>query len=179
MSRTDLSRPVDQKDHRLGELSAPLLLVEYGDYECPNCLNAVPVVEALRERFGDRLSVVFRHFPQNSVHKFAGAAAQAAEAAGAQGKFWEMHKLLFKNQERLGDIDLTHLALGLGLDVYRFQNDAESGPTLDRIRDDIDSASASGVYRTPTFFINGSRHDGANDLAHLIEALQASDGKAV
>jgi protein-disulfide isomerase len=179
MARTDLSRPVDQKDHLLGEPSAPLVLVEYGDYECPSCLNAVPVVEALRDQFGDRLAVVFRHFPQNSVHKFAGAAAQAAEAAGAQGKFWEMHKLLFKNQQRLGDIDLTHLALGLGLDVYRFQNDAESGPTLRRIHDDIDSATASGVYRTPTFFINGRRHDGSNDLPHLVEALEASRGTGV
>src|ERR1043165_6240505 len=109
--RPDLAVPVADKEHILGPIDAPITLVEYGDYECPDCLNAEPVVAKLRARLGARLRLVFRHFPQSSIHPRASAAAAAAEAAGVQGKFWQMHAALFAHQKELANLDLTHLAL--------------------------------------------------------------------
>src|SRR5436305_11693520 len=113
---SQLTDPVTDRDHALGPDAAPVTIVEYGDYECPDCLNAVPIVREVRQKLGDRLRFVFRHFPRSSIHPHASAAAEAAEAAGDQGKFWEMHDTLFKHQKELGD--LTHLALLLGLEIY-------------------------------------------------------------
>ena len=116
--------------------------------------------------------MVFRHYPLNSVHPRASAAAQAAEAAAAQGKFWEYHRALYRHQQDLAELDLTHLALESGMDLYKFQRDSETGASSRRVRADFDGAVQSGVKRTPTFFINGRRHDGKNDLqtiAGLIE----------
>src|SRR5690242_1147921 len=110
-----LADPVTERDHALGSPAAPITIVEYGDYECPDCLNAVPIVLELRRRLGDELRFVFRHFPQNSIHPHASAAAEAAEAAAEQGKFWEMHQALFVHQSQLAEVDFGHLALTLGL----------------------------------------------------------------
>jgi len=169
--QTDLLIPVSETDHMLGPSTAPVTLVEYGDYECPSCLNSEPIVRQLREHFGDKLRVIFRHFPQNSVHPHASAAAQAAEAAAAQGKFWEMHQAMFAHQRELADLDFTHLALQLGLDPYKFERDSEARTFPRRVRDDQEGGVQSGVKRTPTFFINGCRHDGPNDLETLVRRI--------
>jgi protein-disulfide isomerase len=168
----DLSIPVSDADHVLGPPTAPVTLVEYGDYECPDCLNSEPIVRQLREHFGEKLRVVFRHFPMNSVHPHASAAAQAAEAAGAQGKFWEMHQTLFAHQHELAEADFTHLALQLGLDPYKFERDSEARSFPRRVREHYDSGVESGVKSTPTFFINGCRHEGRKDLATLLGAIE-------
>lgn len=168
---SDLTVPVTARDHVKGSLDAPVKLVEYGDYECPFCLNAWPVVKELRERLGDKLAFVFRHFPQNSIHPRAGAAAQASEAAAAQGKFWQMHDLLFGHQKELESLDLTHLALQLGLEVYRFDADLERAANVRRIREDLASGAESGVQGTPTFFINSCRYTGPVDVPHLVDAI--------
>lgn len=166
--------PITNDDHALGPPGAPVTLVEYGDYECPYCLNAYPVIAELRRRMGDRLRFVFRHFPQNSIHPHASAAAQAAEAAARQGQFWAMHELLYQHQEELAEIDLTHLALRLGLEVYQFETDAESAATTRRIRTDYAGAVRSGVTATPTFFINGCRYEGTNELEPLMRAVESA-----
>lgn len=170
----DLTMPVGPRDHVEGPADAPVVLVEYGDYECPDCLNAWPIVKRLRHHFGDHLAFVFRHFPRSSIHPHASAAAQAAEAAASQSKFWEMHDLLFRNQQRLGEVDFTHLALQLGLEVYRFQSDFERASHVRRIREDLDAGGASGVRGTPTFFVNGCRYAGKIDVASLAAALEAA-----
>jgi protein-disulfide isomerase len=167
-----LSPAVGETDHVMGPASAPLTLVEYGDYECSACMNALPIVQELLRRKGDGLRFAFRHFPQSSIHPHASAAAQAAEAAAAQGKFWEMHETLFRNQQRLGEVDFIHLGLNLGLEIYRFRADMERETVKQRIRVDHESGLASGVRRTPTFFINGRRYDGPLQLEPLVAALE-------
>ena len=169
---TDLSVPVNEHDHVAGSLSAPVILVEYGDYECPDCLNAWPVVSALRQRLGERLAFVFRHFPQSSIHPHASAAAQAAEAAGIQGKYWEMHDQLFARQKELATLDLTHLALQLGLEIYRFDAGFEQEAYSRKVRDDLAGGQQSGVKGTPTFFINGCRYRGKIEVAAMLEAIE-------
>src|SRR3954451_14588130 len=116
-----LAVPVHDKDHSLGPAEAPITIVEYGDYECPDCLNAVPIIREVRQRLGDRLRFVFRHFPRSSIHPHASMAAEAAEAAAEQGKFWGMHEALFQHQSKLAEIDPAHLALNLGIEVYQFE----------------------------------------------------------
>ena len=167
----DLLIPVSDGDHSLGPADAPVTLVEYGDYECPDCLNSEPIFRQLREHFGDKLRVIFRHFPQNSVHSHASAAAQAAEAAGVQGKFWEMHHALFEHQKELAEIDFTHLALRLGMDPYKFERDSEARVFPRKVRDDHEGGIQSGVKGTPTFFINGHRHVGKKDFATLMAVI--------
>ena len=169
----DLKRPVTEQDHSLGPPGATVELVIYVDYECPACLNCDEVVVQLRQLFNDRLRVVMRHFPQHSVHPFSSAAAQAAEAAGAQGKFWEMHRALIANQQHLEQVDFTHLALQLGLDPYAFERDLESKVMPRRVREDHDGGIRSGVRQTPTMFINGKRHDGPNDFSTLVSLVSA------
>jgi protein-disulfide isomerase len=169
----DLTIPITESDHARGNPTARVTLVEYGDYECPDCLNTEPIVKKLLDHFGDRLRVVFRHFPKNSIHPHASAAAEAAEAAGAQGKFWEMHEKLFSHQQQLAELDLTHLALLMGLDVYRFQRDSESRTFPRRVREHYDGGLASGVKNTPTFFINGCRYEGRADFESLVKAIEA------
>ena len=170
----DLKIEVSDADHVLGPPTAPVTLMEYGDYECPDCLNSEPIVRQLRDHFGDDLRIVFRHFPRYSVHPSASAAAEAAEAAGTQGKFWEMHQALFAHQRELAELDLTHLALTLGLDPYRFQRDSESRAFPRKVRDHHEGGLQSGVKKTPTFFINGHRHDGKNDFQTLREKVEAA-----
>lgn len=166
-----LSVPVTPADHALGPADAPLTLVEYGDYECPDCLNAQPIVTELRERLGNKLRFVFRHFPRGSVHPRASAAAMAAEAAGEQGRFWEMHESLFKHQKQLEEVDFTHLALQLGLEVYRFGRELESNHWARRVRDHFDGGESSGVRGTPAFFINGRRYTGEIEAGAMLAAM--------
>jgi protein-disulfide isomerase len=167
-----LAVAVSESDHALGPASAPVTLVEYGDYECPDCLNAFPIVKQLQERFGDRLRFVFRHFPRNSLHPHAGVAAQAAEAAALQGKFWQMHETLFQNQQRLGDVDFANLALKIGAELYNFEANITSDRVVRRVETDRTSGEASNVRGTPTFFINGEKYRGRVDAASLSDAIE-------
>ena len=170
----DLAVPVSDRDHVHGSLSAPVKLVEYGDYECPSCLNAWPVLRELRQQLGDRVALIFRHYPQSSIHPRASAAAQAAEAAALQGKFWEMHDLLFAHQHELESLDLTHLALELGLEVYAFEAALERESVLRKIRDDFAGGARSGVRGTPTLFLNGCRYEGSVDVPSISAAVRAT-----
>ena len=167
-----LKPPVGANDHVQGSAKAPVTLVEYGDYECPYCGEAYSVVKALQKRLGDQMRFVFRNFPLAQAHPHAEHAAEAAEAAGAQGKFWEMHDMLYENQDALEDEDLVRYARALKLDVPRFVKEMEAGTYTERVREDFRSGVRSGVNGTPSFFINGARHDGAFDLASLLAAIE-------
>jgi protein-disulfide isomerase len=169
----DLVVPVGKVDHAQGPTEAPVTLVEYGDYECPDCFNALSIVAALRAHFGDSMRLIFRHFPRSSIHPGASTAAGAAEAAALQGHFWEMHEALFRRQRELIDVDLTHLALRLNLEVYRFERDRESEEIARRVRDDLDGGLRSGVHGTPTFFINDCRYSGPIDLPSLRAKIES------
>jgi Na+:H+ antiporter, NhaA family len=171
--RIALAVPVDpERDHITGPLDAPLELLEYGDYECPYCGLAQPVVAAVREMLGRRLRFAFRHFPIVSAHPHALHAAEAAEAAGAQDAFWEMHDELFGRQDALEDEMLVRYAVGLGLDRDRFVGDLASHRFVPRIREDVSSGTWSGVSGTPTFFVNGLRYDGVAESESLVELLE-------
>lgn len=170
---TSLSVPLDeQKDHFLGPADAPVTLLEYGDYECPDCGRAYPMLKILNERFAGKLRFAFRHFPQYTVHRHASSAAQAAEAAGAQGKFWPMHDLLYQNQQGLEPPDLTHYALRAGLEVYKFDSALSSGTYANRVEADYAGGVSSGVKGTPTLFINGCRYTGPMELGPLSATIQ-------
>jgi protein-disulfide isomerase len=145
--------------------------VEYGDYECPACGAAYPVISALQEAMPERLRFVFRNFPLNQVHPNATGAALAAEAAGMQGRFWEMHDLLYEHQEALEPEDLLRYAEALGLDLAQFQEDWQAPTVQQRVQHDFLGGARSGVNGTPTFFINGVRHDGPHDFEALAAAL--------
>jgi protein-disulfide isomerase len=165
--------PVDGRDHVRGPADAPATLVEYGDYECTYCGLAHPIVEEVQRRLGRQLRFAFRHFPLAEIHPHAQPAAEAAEAAGAQGRFWEMHDLLYKNQQALDDADLLRYAHALELDLTRFVSELADRTWETRVREDFMSGVRSGVNGTPTFFVNGVRHDGPWDADSLIEALMA------
>jgi protein-disulfide isomerase len=169
-----LTLAVSERDHVQGSTTAPVTLVEYGDYECPYCGAAYPIVKELQRRLGDRLRFVFRNFPLGNMHPHAEHAAEAAEAAGAQGKFWEMHDWLYEHQQALGDEQLEEYAGTIGLDVERFDTEMEGQVHQERVRADFMSGVRSGVNGTPTFFINGHRHNGSYDLATLLEAIEAA-----
>ena len=171
-----LAVPVSENDHAQGPADAPVTLVEYGDYECPYCGRAHPVVKALQQRMGGRLRFVFRNFPLNTLHEHAGVAAQAAEAAAAQGKFWEMHDLLYEHQDDLADVQ--QYALRLGLEIYRFESDLSGEKHAKRVRDDFRGGVRSGVNGTPTFFINGARYDGEHTFDAMLAALESAAGGA-
>lgn len=173
-----LSEPVTDQDHAIGSPDAPITIVEYGDYECPDCLNFVPIAIEIRKKLGGRLRFVFRHFPRNSVHPHASAAAEAAEAAGEQGKFWEMHKALFEHQKELSTLDFSHLALTLGLEIYKFETSRESEKHRRRVAMDYESGLRSGVTGTPTLFINGRKYGGPMDAGAIVreaEKLEAGN----
>ena len=160
MRRARLTPPVSDRDHIQGPLAAPVTLVEYGDYECPHCGKAYPIVQAVQRRLGDRLRFVFRNFPLAESHPHARRAAEAAEAAAAQGRFWRMHDMLFEHQHALEDADLVHYAEMLQLDVERFSRELRDGAYAQRVSDDVHGGARSGVNGTPTFFVNGVRYDG-------------------
>jgi protein-disulfide isomerase len=177
MSKTQwtpqLTIPVsDERDHVQGPADAPVTLLEYGDYECPYCGAAYPIVKEVQDQMGDRLRFVFRNFPITTSHPHAERAAEAAEAAGSQGKFWEMHDLLYEKQQRLDDSDLRSYAEELGLDLRAFDEDMASGVHAERVREDFMSGVLSGVNGTPTFYVNGVRHDDSYELESLLAALE-------
>ena len=174
-----LDTPVGDRDHVRGPATAPVTLVEYGDFECPYCGGMYPVVKELRERMGDRLRLVFRHFPLDSVHPHARRAAEAAEAAAAQGRFWEIHDLLFESRDDLDDEALRRFATGLGLDLARFEDDLAGRRHAPHVREDRLDGERSGVEGTPTFFINGARYEGSLDLEGLLAAVEEAAGGAV
>jgi protein-disulfide isomerase len=167
-----LKPPLSDRDHILGPQRAKIELVEYGDFECSHCARAFIVVEQLRADLGDKLRFAYRHFPLAKIHPYARKAAEAAEAAGAQGQFWEMHDLLFQRSPELENSQLLEYAADLALDVEKFQTDLTNDVYLPHVEEDFDSGIRSGVNGTPTFFINGNRHNGANDYDSLIAALQ-------
>ena len=171
-----LTVPINERDHILGPITASVTMVEYGDYECPYCGQAHHVIKQLRQLLGHRLCFVFRHFPLTTVHPHAQLAAEGAEVAGVQGKFWEMHYVLFEHQYALEPGDLLQYASALGLDVPRFSSELARHIHAPRVREHFMSGVRSGVNGTPTFFINGLRHDGTYDLDTLADAIEAAMG---
>ncbi|MFL5732898.1 MAG: DsbA family protein [Chloroflexia bacterium] len=174
-----LTPPVGPRDHRQGPDDAPVTLVEYGDFECPYCGRAHPIIKEVQRALGDRLQFVFRNFPIATKHPHAQHAAEAAEAAGAQGKFWEMHDILYENQQALDDDSLVEYAGSIGLDVELFVHEMSTHRYTQRVREDFRSGINSGVNGTPTFFINGLRYDRSWDLRSLTEALLAAAEEAM
>jgi protein-disulfide isomerase len=171
----DLSKlllPIQEDDHTQGSDDARYTLVEYGDYDCPACGNLFVTIRGLHDRLGDQLRLVFRHYPRSGVHPHAEQAAEAAEAAGAQGRFWEMHGLLFSHQNALGTKDLFSYAKQLSLDEKRFHKELKARLYEDRVREDFRRGVANGVYGTPALFINGVRYDGEQDSATLLARLK-------
>ncbi len=169
-----LTRPVTTDDHAEGPADAPLTLVEYGDYQCPYCGAAYPVVKRLQKTLGKKLRFVFRNFPLTQVHPYALIGAEAAEAAALQGKFWEMHDLLFEQQALLKPEIIPSWAKKIGLNLEQFENDIKQDVTEKRIKEDRQSGIRGGVNGTPTFFINGKRYDGSHDYNSLLAALQSA-----
>jgi protein-disulfide isomerase len=160
MHSAQLTVPVSERDHTIGPATAPVTLVEYGDFECPHCGRAYSLVEGVRRYMGDNMRFVYRHFPLAEAHPHAQHAAEAAEAAGAQGKFWEMHHTLFEHADALENEDLLVYLGQVGCDVRRAADELAKGVYTKRVRDDFRGGVRSGVNGTPTFFINGFRYDG-------------------
>jgi protein-disulfide isomerase len=169
-----LAVPIGERDHLRGSPAASVTLVEYGDFECPYCGAAYPIVNEVQRVLGDDLLFAFRHFPLTQVHPHAMQAAEAAEAAGAQDRFCEMHDLLFEHQNRLEVPDLLGYADALALDVDRFAAELESHAHARRVREEFMSGVRSGVNGTPTFFIDGVRYNGSYDLPDLLDAVRAT-----
>jgi len=168
-----LTLPVSEdRDHTQGSAAAPVTLVQYGDYECPYCGEAYPIVKDIQERMGEQLRFVFRNFPISTSHPHAEQAAEAAEAAAAQGRFWEMHDHLYENQRHLSDDDLRSYAQALDLDLDLFDKELAERVHAVRVHEDFMSGVRSGVNGTPTFFINGLRHDGSYEFEILLQTLQ-------
>jgi protein-disulfide isomerase len=169
-----LKPPVSKRDHIQGPVNAAMTLVEYGDYECPACGQAYGIIKEVQRALNGRLRFIFRNFPL-AKHPHAEEAAEAAEAGGAQGKFWEMHDALYENQDALEDEDLTTYAKKIGLDAGRLATEIQSGAHIGRVREDFESGVRSGVDGTPTFFIKGARYDGSYDAESLIAALTRAE----
>lgn len=168
-----LTTPVTAIDHQLGPEHAPVTVVEYADFECPTCKQAAPALKLLLRHFPEEVRIVFRHFPLESVHPHALAAAEAAEVAGAQGKFWEMHDLLFANQLHLKANNLRSYAEQLSLDMSRYTAEMDDEIYRQRVREHIESGRHSGVRGTPGIFINGVIHDASAGMQPLFDAVEA------
>jgi protein-disulfide isomerase len=166
-----LTVPVGPRDHVQGSADAPVTLLEYGDYECPYCGAAHPIVKEVQKRLGKGLRFVFRNFPLANMHPHATLAAEAAEVIGAQGKFWEMHDTLYEHQSALAENDLVRYASGLGVEGGKFTMELHKPVYAERVREDFASGVRSGVNGTPTFYINGVRHNGSYELEELLEAV--------
>ena len=173
----ELAVPVNASDHHLGPSHAPVTVVEYGDFECPNCKQAAPAVKLLLQRFTGRVRLVYRHFPLEEVHPHALHAALAAEAAAAQRKFWPMHDLLFENQPHLKLPQVRRYAERLELDMARYDADMADTVYLQRVREDIEGGRASGARATPTFFVNGVLQDVSGGLQAIFDRVEAELGK--
>jgi protein-disulfide isomerase len=169
-----LTRPIGPDDHTMGPPNASYQLVEYGDYECPYCGAAHPIVKSVQHRMGDSLLFAYRHFPLTQVHPHAEHAAEIAEAAGERGRFWAMHDMLFTHQHALDDDSLVVYAARLGIDAGWARWVLQTNAFADRVHEHFLSGVRSGVNGTPTFFVNGIRHEGPWDEASLIEALRTS-----
>jgi protein-disulfide isomerase len=174
LHRFELAVPVAAIDHVLGPADARVTIVEYGDFECPICKQAAPAVKLALNRFAGRMRFAFRHFPLEEVHPHALLAAEAAEAAGGQGRFWQMHDLLFENQSHLKANHLRGYVERLELDLLRYDADMEDELYRQRVREHIEGGSRSGVRATPTFFINGKIHDVSYGMQHLMEGIEAA-----
>jgi protein-disulfide isomerase len=166
-----LTNPVSAADHAQGPAEANVTLVEYGDYQCPHCGAAYHIIKSVQKRLGRRMRFVFRNFPLNQAHPYAELAAEAAEAAGAQGKFWEMHDALYENQDQLGDSLIGALVKELKLDAATFETDLETRKFQARVKHDFMGGVRSGVNGTPGLFINGERYDASWDEESLTAAL--------
>jgi protein-disulfide isomerase len=169
----ELTIPENATDHLIGPRDAIVTVIEYGDFECPNCKQAYPAVKLLLHRFGDRIRFAYRHFPLEEVHPHALHAAEAAESAGGQKKFWPMHDLLFENQPHLKLSQLRSYAQRLGLDLPRYVSEMEDHVYLQRIQEHVQSGRESGVRATPTFFVNRSIQDVSFGLGSLFDAVEA------
>ena len=167
----ELAVPVAASDHLLGGEHAPVTIVEYGDFECPNCRQAAPAVKLILEHWRGRVRLVWRHFPLEGVHPHALSAALASEAAGAQGKFWQMHDVLLENQGHLKTNHLRGYARRLELDTGRYEAEMDEQLYLQRVREQIDGGAKSGVRGTPTFFVNGAIQDVSFGLQALRERV--------
>jgi protein-disulfide isomerase len=167
----NLSVAVGKSDHSLGADDAPVTLVEYGDYQCPFCADMQSMIKAIAKSMGSQMRLVFRHMPMLEMHPYAQHAAEAAEAAAAQGKFWEMHEAIYRRQSELGSDLLHQLAVALKIDIAQFDADLEARRYRPRVKRDFMSGMRSGVASTPAFFINGKRYDGALDQASLLSAV--------
>jgi protein-disulfide isomerase len=167
-----LTIPVGKDDHVLGPADAPVTLLEYGDYQCPSCGAAYPMVKAIQKRLGAKLRFVFRNMPLSEIHPYAELAAEAAEAAAAQARFWEMHDMLYEHQDELGADLVRTLAKRLHLDVARFEEDLVARRFRDHVKRDFMGGVRSGVNGTPTFFVDGVRYDGSLDEQSLEAALR-------
>jgi protein-disulfide isomerase len=179
MSYADLSRlllPIRPSDHVHGPEDAPFTLVEYGDYECPDCGRLYVILRDLQRDIASRLRIAFRQYPLSGAHRHAQQSAEAAEAAGAQGKFWEMHTLLFERQQALRTADLVRYAEELTLDVERFRHELKNETYSERVRADFLAGVQNGVYGTPGLFLNGVRYDGEWDKESLRSHLMSRDG---
>ena len=168
-----ITQPISAHDHAEGPADAPLILVEYGDYQCPYCGAAYPVIKRLQKKLGKKLRFVFRNFPLTQLHPYALIAAETAEAAALQGKFWEMHDLIFEQQTLLQPEIIPAWAKRIGLNLDKFKNDIQQDIIEKRIKEDRQGGIRSGVNGTPTFFINGTRYDGTPDYDSLLEALES------
>ena len=169
-----LTLPVGPRDHAQGSSKARVTLVEYGDYECPHCGRAYPIVKDVQRRLGSKLRFIFRNFPLGEAHPHAQHAAEAAEGAAAQRRFWEMHDMLFEHQQALLDRHLVQYAAALGLDTTVFEQELRAHAHRARVREDFMSGVRSGVNGTPTFFINDLRFDDSWDADTLTDALLAA-----
>src|SRR6478672_8470430 len=168
---TALTLPDPKRDHISGSADGSIKLLEYGDYECPFCGDVQPIVKEIQRRLGHDLLFVFRNFPLANIHPHAEHAAEAAEAASEQGRYWEMHDILYENQDALDDESLAQYALDLGLDARRVIHQVVTGAHRDRIRQDFHSGIRSGVNGTPAFFVNGLPHNGPWDAESLVAEL--------
>jgi protein-disulfide isomerase len=174
---SSLNRPIEKEDHVQGSASAPITVVEYGDYECPFCGAAYPMLKELQKQLGNKMRFVFRNFPLTNVHPYAELAAEAAEAAGAQGKFWEMHDGIYENQESLGEELILELAKTIGLDIKKFREDLEKHKFAERVKKDFMGGVRSGVNGTPGIFLNGIQYPGALDKMNVLRFLKQRESK--
>jgi protein-disulfide isomerase len=170
--------PVSERDHRQGPDTAAVTLVQYGDYECPYTRRSTWVVQAIQQQLGEQLRFIYRNFPLTEIHPHALHAALVAEAAAAQGKFWEMHDYIFHHQHALEDADLAGFAEAVGLDLQQYTRDMAERRALARIEEDVEGGERSGVQGIPTFFINDVMYRGSWEQDALLPALQAASRTA-
>lgn len=168
-----LKPPVSERDHIQGNPDAAIELVEFGDYQCPHCGHAHPIIKHVQKEMGDQLKFVFRNFPLAEIHPQARLAAVAAEAAGRQGKYWEMHDVIFEHQQHLRLSSLLEYARGLDLNMEQFEIDLSSDELMEIVEDDFESGVRSGVNGTPTFFVNGHKYGGSWEAAPFIDFLRS------